>query len=63
MAKGRNLTFEQFKAEQDKKANRFDYEGTKVWYGHPQAFRHPDDLDTKYVGIAMREGYLEEMFD
>lgn len=63
MAKGRNLTFEQFKAEQDKKANRFDYKGTKVLYGHPEAYRRPDDLATEYIGQAIAAGYLEEELD
>ena len=40
----RNLTLEQFIAEQSAKADRFDYEGTVVCYSTNYAYRVPYHL-------------------
>lgn len=48
----RNLTLEQFIKEQDAKADKFDYEGTKVCYATNYAYRVPWHLRREDVHTA-----------
>lgn len=68
----RNLTFGQFKAEQDARENKFDYEGTMELFCHlihpgtadnpiPACFRIPYHLRKEDVDKAKDAGYLEPL--
>lgn len=59
----RNLTLEEFIAEQDAKADKFDYVGTHVSYGTGYAYRVPWHLRSADCPKAWQLGYLEEETD
>ena len=59
----RNLTLEQFIAEQSVKTDRFDYEGTTVCYSTNYAYRVPYHLRSEDVQPAWDHGHLEKELD
>ena len=59
----RNLTLEQFAAEQSVKTDRFDYEGTTVCYSTNYAYRVPYHLRSEDVQPAWDHGHLEKELD
>lgn len=59
----RNITLEQFIAEQDAKADKFDYEGTFVSYGGDESYRVPWHLRREDHQEAWELGYLEPETD
>ena len=59
----RNLTLEQFIAEQSVKTDRFDYEGTTVCYSTNYAYRVPYHLRSEdavsYTHLAFKNSFIK----